>query len=133
MDITGGCACGQVRYRSRGPVKFALICACRSCQRDAGGGHGTHAALPLEGFEATGETASWTRAARSGLSVAKIFCPTCGCPLWGLPDRAPSTVMVTAGSLDDPGMIAPGRVLYREEAPQWDLLPAEKERCHAEA
>ncbi len=133
MVIEGGCACGQVRYRSPGPVKFALRCACRSCQRDSGGGHGTHAALPLDGFEVTGETAAWTRSGRSGLSVTKVFCPACGCPLYGLAERAPTTVMAAAGSLDDPSQIAPGLVVYREEAPDWDLLPPEQERCHAEA
>ncbi|WP_138470983.1 GFA family protein [Poseidonocella sp. HB161398] len=124
--IEGGCACGQVRYRSPGPAKFALRCACRSCQRDSGGGHGTHVALPRAGFEVEGETASWRRAGRSGLGVTKVFCPACGCPLYGLPERAPWAAMVAAGSLDDPGQIAPGRVVYREEAPPWDLLPPEE-------
>ncbi|MBE3639355.1 GFA family protein [Mangrovicoccus algicola] len=130
MEITGGCACGQLRYRSAGPVKFALRCACRSCQRDSGGGHGTHAAVAREGFVLTGEAARWRRTGRSGLAVEKLFCPVCGCAVCGLPERAPATAMLVAGSLDDPALIAPERVIYRHEAPPWDLLP--KEECDAE-
>ena len=121
--VTGGCACGAVRYRAAGPVRFALRCACRACQRDSGAGHGVHVALPRDGFAVTGAPRVFDRPADDGGQVRKAFCPACGCPLWGLSDRSPAIVLVAAGSLDDPSPIAPRKVIWRDSAQPWDLLP----------
>ena len=121
--LTGGCACGAVRYRAAGPVRFALRCACRACQRDSGAGHGVHVALPRDGFAVTGTPRVFDRPADAGGQVRKAFCSACGCPLWGLSDRSPAIVLVAAGSLDDPSPIAPGKVIWRGSAQPWDHLP----------
>jgi len=34
--IEGGCCCGQVRFRTDGPVKFQSICFCGNCRRAVG-------------------------------------------------------------------------------------------------
>lgn len=123
--VTGGCACGTVRYAAPGPVRFALRCACRDCQRDSGAGHGVHVGLPREGFVVTGTPAIHARTGASGGVVRKAFCGICGCPLYALADRVPATVLVAAGSLDDPATIAPRKVIWRDSAQPWDLLPEE--------
>ncbi|MCA8878889.1 MAG: GFA family protein [Rhodobacteraceae bacterium] len=122
-EISGGCACGAIRYAAAGPVKFALRCACRDCQHDSGAGHGIHVGVPRDGFAVTGSPTIYTRMGDSGAAVHKAFCPTCGCPLYGLADRAPSTVLLVAGSLDDPARITPRKVIWRQSAQPWDLLP----------
>lgn len=123
--LTGGCACGAIRYSAPGTVRFALRCACRDCQRDSGSGHGVHVALDRAGFAVTGSPRHFDRRADSGNRVRKAFCPDCGCPLWGLADRSPAIVLVAAGSLDDPARIAPRKVIWRASAQPWDLLPDE--------
>ena len=128
LPLTGGCACGAVRYRAAGPVRFALRCACRACQRDSGAGHGVHVALPSDGFAVTGAPRIFDRRADAGGLVRKAFCPDCGCPLWGLADRSPGIVLVAAGSLDDPARIAPRKVIWRSSAQPWDRLPEEEDR-----
>src|SRR5579864_5797801 len=35
-ELTGGCACGAVRYRLASPPMFVHCCHCRDCQRQTG-------------------------------------------------------------------------------------------------
>ncbi len=37
--ITGGCACGAIRYQFTGEPLASLNCHCRDCQRETGGGY----------------------------------------------------------------------------------------------
>ena len=120
--ITGGCACGAIRFAAAGPIKFSMICQCRQCQQLTGTGHAVHSGIPRDGFSVTGETASWSRPAASGHMVTNHFCPTCGSPLFGLPTRAETLVMLFAGALDDPGQIAPRKIIHSDEAQPWDLV-----------
>lgn len=124
--LTGGCACGAVQYRAE-TVKFVFACGCRACQHETGTGHATLVGVLRSDFALSGTPATWTRKGDSGETVTRAFCGTCGSPLWGAPDRAPLLYMLSAGSLDDPGRILPKRVLYRDDAPAWDLLPPDPE------
>ncbi len=124
--VTGGCACGSIRYAAQGMVKFAIRCHCRACQRNTGSGHAVQAAVSRSGFSVEGEPAIWNRTSDAGHDVAKAFCPTCGCPLYGLPDRAPDLVMLMAASLDDPSRMDPARVVFGDTAQPWDRLPSEE-------
>ena len=44
--ITGGCACGRVRYEAVAHDHDAYLCHCRMCQRASG-----NVSLALKGFE----------------------------------------------------------------------------------
>ena len=47
-DLTGGCACGAVRYRLVSPPMFVHCCHCLDCQRQTG------SAFVLNGIIETG-------------------------------------------------------------------------------
>ena len=49
-SITGGCGCGAVRYRAKGPIGFHILCQCRFCQRFSGSVHSALLAVPKEGL-----------------------------------------------------------------------------------
>ena len=120
--LTGGCACGAIRYSAKPPAKFTMRCQCRACQHDGGGAHLPLVAVLAEGFESTGAPAYFERKGDSGLTVRKAFCPQCGCPLWGMPERASALVMLMAGSLDDASGITMGETIYTASAQPWDCL-----------
>ena len=120
--LTGGCACGAIRFAARGKPRFAFFCQCRDCQKMTGSGHATQFCHDAEGFEVTGSPAGWSRSSASGSQVTKMFCPTCGTPIYGTTSRAPAIVMVMAGALDDPGAIAPDRIFFQDEAQSWDRV-----------
>lgn len=120
--VSGGCACGAIRYRAEAPVKFAMRCQCRACQQDSGSAHLPLVAVTAAGFSFTGTPAYYDRRADSGHIVRKAFCPKCGCPLWGEPERAPTLVMLMAGGMDDASAVPMGDTIYTETAQPWDCL-----------
>jgi len=119
-DLTGGCACGQVRYRASGDPRFALICQCRSCQLMTGTGHAPQFALPLDGFEISGALTDWSRDSDADYPVKRHFCPTCGTPMYGITSRMPDVAMILAGTLDDPDAITPSMMVFQDARIAWD-------------
>ena len=65
-DLTGGCACGAVRFTATGAPKFAFICQCRSCQHLSGSGNAVQFCHDAAGFSSTGPVAEWARQTDSG-------------------------------------------------------------------
>lgn len=98
VRATGGCLCGRVRYRVRGPLRDILLCHCGQCRRWHGHlGAYTSAAradLDLEGTDALVWFASSERARRG-------FCATCGSSLF-VQDLGQERLSIAAGSLDQP-------------------------------
>jgi len=100
-QYSGGCQCGQVRFRVEGALGDASVCHCRMCQKAAGNFY-----LPLV---SVGEAKlTWTRQEpkrfRSSSAAQRGFCADCGTPLTY---EAPDGVALTIASFDDPSTIAP--------------------------
>jgi hypothetical protein len=73
--FTGGCHCGQVRFRLEGPLRQGVICHCTDCLRVAGNSWGS-TGVPMDRFELTAaETLSWYQ---SSAWAERGFCGHCG-------------------------------------------------------
>ena len=48
QSLTGGCACGAIRYECKEAPEFCVICQCRQCQRISGSGHSAQFAVNAE-------------------------------------------------------------------------------------
>lgn len=118
--LSGGCACGAVRYTSSADAKFAFHCQCRDCQFMTGSGHATQFAIDRGDIAFEGELTWWDRKNAAGSTISKGFCGTCGCPVYGVTSRFPDNLMVMVGTLDDPSAVTPGRIFFAEEAQPWD-------------
>jgi len=122
-SISGGCACGAVRYASSGEAIFALNCHCRDCQRESGS-----AFIPVLGVAKStftviqGTPRSFTVTADSGYPTTRLFCGDCGSPLYGMPSSAPDLVTIRVGSLDDPSVFRPSQNIYTARAQPWDCM-----------
>ncbi|MFT3671611.1 GFA family protein [Aestuariivirga sp.] len=96
--ITGGCQCGAVRYRIKGPLFGGHICHCRMCQKAFG-----NFFAALVGVKKTdiawpkGEPAVF----RSSAITSRGYCVSCGTPLTFAYDHTPH-MSVSIGSLDHP-------------------------------
>lgn len=101
--VSGGCQCGNVRYRIAGPLSNPHICHCRMCQKAAG-----NFFLPLVNAQKT--DIEWTRGApahfHSSERVRRGYCADCGTPLTFETIKA-KHLNVTIGSLDDPAAVKP--------------------------
>lgn len=123
--LTGGCACGAVRYATAQAPMFQNHCQCRDCQHRSGGGHASwltfadRSAMVVEGGADIGE---WAVAGDSGQRKTHGFCRRCGAPVFLRFAGMPALVAVPAGSLDDPDCFAPQVVTYAARAPAWDHL-----------
>lgn len=109
--LTGGCLCGQLRYRIRN-VRSAYWCHCSMCRRVSGAGALPWATVARGDFEITSGTPA---AYASSPGVTRLFCGTCGSPI--LFDMArESAVDVTMGTLDDPDQLVPTHHIWTGNA-----------------
>ena len=120
MEFTGGCYCGEVRYRAAGEPMLKAQCHCRECQYIAGGSANMLIAIPIEGFSFTqGEPKKF---ARSDLEnpVTREFCGNCGTHLTSRPPGFPA-VIVKVGTMDDPSLF---------EGPEMAIFCVDKQAFH---
>ena len=100
--LSGGCQCGQVRYRADMRPETAHLCHCRMCQKAAGNYFMPLASAVRKSFEVKGGI-SWFQ---SSDPVRRGFCAKCGTPLIYDPISS-DHLSVTLGSLDNPAAVAP--------------------------
>src|SRR5262252_1164038 len=100
--IAGGCACGQIRYRTDAAPTVMLNCHCRDCQRATGGGFAAIVVVPKASVTVEGAPRFHKVTADSGSAIERGFCASCGSPLLIKLERVPDILGLLAGSLDEP-------------------------------
>ena len=118
--LNGGCLCGAIRYRLTGPSRYVMQCCCRDCQKATGTGHTTIIGVHRDQLELDGSPATYTNYGDTGGEVTRHFCGNCGGRLYTSGTLPGDNVIVQAGSLDEPSMIAPQAVIYVKDAAAWD-------------
>jgi hypothetical protein len=121
--LTGGCACGAVRFSIDAPLVTAGYCHCRRCQKRTGTAAAITGVAARDSFTITAG-AELVRAWRpEGGGNPKSFCSRCGGALWaGEPDGS-GMIAVRFGVLDgDPG-IAPQWRQWLDSAVAWEPVP----------
>ena len=95
----GGCLCGQVRFRIRGPIESVVHCHCTLCRRWSGAVAVTWLTVPNDRFAlAKGEFATY----RSSDHGERLSCPACASQIAFRSSKRPDEIDVTLGSLDTP-------------------------------
>jgi hypothetical protein len=123
-DLTGGCLCGEVRYRITAAPVEAQYCHCRMCQRAHGAPVIAWLTVPLDAFAvANGNPVAY----RSSARAFRHFCGSCGTPLiWREADN-PRLVDISIASLDNPEAVAPTMHVWTDSRIAWfdsaDHLP----------
>lgn len=122
-SITGGCACGAIRYEATAEPVVILNCHCRDCQRSSGGGYQTHFVVLKDSLRIVEGTPKFygTPSENSG-HTQRGFCPDCGSPLFTQPEAAPHIASVTAASLDDPARYIPQMDVWTCDTTAWTTL-----------
>lgn len=118
--MKGGCLCGAIRYEIRGRPHFVSQCCCKDCQKATGTGHTTIVGIHRDQLSVSGTPQTFTNTGESGGSVTRHFCGVCAGRLYTSGTLPGPIVMVQAGSLDNPGGVAPQSVIYFKDAVSWD-------------
>lgn len=131
-SISGGCACGAVRYECSADPILAANCYCRDCQRSTGTQMASVMLVPKAAFKLTGELKHHDTVGDSGGTVSRGFCPNCGSPILSLIPMMPDAVALKAASLDDTSLFQPMMQVYLKSAPPWaavrdDLMKFDKQ------
>ena len=101
-EMTGGCACGKVRYSVRIDNDDAYLCHCRMCQRATGGVSIAFKNVKKADVAWAGEP-DWYQ---SSPIARRPYCASCGTPLgFAFPDS--ENMDLTIGSFDEPGRFRP--------------------------
>jgi hypothetical protein len=95
---TGHCACGAVRFKTRGTLRGVIYCHCSQCRRQTGHYLASTACedddLQVEGIE----NLSWFQ---SSPEAKRGFCKICGSGLfWKNAEKTYTSIL--AGSFDEP-------------------------------
>jgi hypothetical protein len=109
---TGGCLCGDVRYRVRGEPAHVGRCHCTDCRKESGSAFSVYAQWPVEAFElSSGEIASYD---------GRGFCRRCGSRLLNPPDPGDTHIEIRIGSLDDaPFGLRPEAEIWVKRREEW--------------
>jgi hypothetical protein len=124
--ISGGCACGAVRYELKSRPYDAGWCHCRTCQLNSGAPAMVFATVPVEDLVFT-TGAEKLRTFKSSSFGHRTFCGACGTPFLMKVDHQPETLDFSLATLDEPDAVAPGFHIFYASRIAWfepgDSLP----------
>ncbi len=107
-NLSGGCACGAVRYKLTDAPIFQLICHCTDCQKASGSAFAEVLLVAADRLSMEGrEPKFYAVKAESGRTMNRGFCGECGSPIMIRRPETPQVAFVQAGSLDDPTVFKP--------------------------
>jgi len=125
MTYGAGCLCGAVRVEVGAEPLMARTCWCRLCQYLAAGNATVNVVFPADAVKVEGAVQWHHAVADSGNKMQRGFCPQCGTPLFSKSDARPHLLIVRAGALDDPELLAPQATIWTAAAPGWACFDAE--------
>lgn len=115
--------CRRHRYRITALPITLYACHCTDCQTQSGSAFGLSMTVARTAFQMTGEPDIAERPADSGRIVRARFCSGCGTRLYHEPSRAPETVNIKPGTLDDTSWVRPVGHLWLRSAQPWFSAP----------
>jgi hypothetical protein len=122
--ITGGCACGAIRYEITAAPVMMFKCHCRDCQHLSGSGYAPAVLVPATAFRFTrGRPRYYFTQSAMGGRHKRGFCAECGSTITGGESDEPTELVgVVAGSLDDPSLFRPNMDIFVCDAQPWDQM-----------
>jgi hypothetical protein len=114
MDWTGGCLCGDIRFRANKDPECVGHCHCRICRKQTGTAFTTGVGFEADAFK-------WTKGKPTyfldSVGVARGFCGRCGSSMTWEPSGGGITVF--AGSLDRAEDVQPTSHVYTSSKLPW--------------
>jgi hypothetical protein len=131
--LTGGCACGSVRYEVSEPFVDSNYCHCTRCQRRTGTAASANAKTAESSFRIVqGEelVKGWIP---DGGGYEKCFCTNCGSALFSRDPETKKDVGVRLGTVDGEPGIRPLKRQFVDYAAIWERVPDDGLPRHSES
>jgi hypothetical protein len=132
--ITGGCRCGQLRYRFEqdGPL-LNYCCHCLDCQKSTASAFADQIIVSTDALLLEGQSVTFSTRRPSGGTTTNQHCPDCFSRVCNANDVYPAMTIVRAGTIDDPSGLEPfahiwvkrkrGWITIAEGVPTFDESP----------
>jgi hypothetical protein len=121
---TGGCLCGDIRYRLTDEPLTLYACHCTDCQRESGSSFGLSMIVSRTALDLLqGEPQRYAVTLADGRQKHGTYCGGCATRLWGEPVKFPQVVNVEPGTLDDTTWLRPVAHIWTRSAQPWVLIP----------
>jgi hypothetical protein len=122
-ELTGACACGDVRYRLNAGPMFVHCCHCLNCQRQTGSAFVINILIEKHHVQLLSGAPAPVEVPRDDGSVQRIMrCPKCQIAVWSFYTR-PELCFVRAGTLQAPSSVEPDVHIYVRSKLPWVTLP----------
>jgi len=114
--LTGGCACGAIRYEAQEVPFDAGWCHCRICQRISGAPAQPWALFAVETF---GYVKGEPRIYHSSSFGERRFCGDCGASIEFRLRESASEISINIGTLDAPSLVPPRKHIWTRSQVSW--------------
>jgi hypothetical protein len=115
--LTGGCACGQLTFKTRGEPKRVGLCHCMTCRKISGAAFNAFVIYPVHQVTVTGQIRGWSATPES----ERCFCPVCGSQVF---DRdAGDEIEIKLGAFDEPNLFTPTYEAWSKRRERWLRTP----------
>ncbi|MBO9581673.1 MAG: GFA family protein [Sphingobium sp.] len=123
--LSGGCACGAVRYEIGAAPIVVNNCHCTLCQKQTGSTSVVNLFIESEHIRLlSGETSENVVKTGSGGDHVIVRCAACGTALWSFyPRLGRLAAGVRVGTLDTPGAAPADAAIFVADKMPWVTLP----------
>src|SRR5262249_18717781 len=122
-EFIGRCFCGAIQYLVAAEPITSGICHCRDCQYVSGGAPAYVMLFPRTAFKLTqGTPRVYWSLAETGNRVGRLFCETCGTPMFAENGAHPEFIAIKVGTLNDPSVFKPKGHIWTRSAQPWHVI-----------
>jgi hypothetical protein len=121
--LTGGCACGFVRYELLAKPMFVHCCHCVDCQRSTGSAFVINAIIETQAIKVGHGKPVAVPVPRDYAPHDIYRCPKCQVAVWSDYGHKPNIRFVRVGTLDKPDALKPDVHIFTRWKVKWVKLP----------
>jgi hypothetical protein len=121
--VTGGCACGSIRYQLLDKPMFIHCCHCDDCQRLTGSAFVLNAIIETQAIKLLRGKPVAVPVPRENGPHDIYRCPRCQTAVWSDYGHKPNIRYVRVGTLDKPGALKPDVHIHTRWKAKWLKLP----------
>jgi hypothetical protein len=118
--MKASCLCGGVTYVITGPIVRGRYCHCIHCRKFSGTAHAAWGLIETTQL-VIGQSSTGISKYDSGNGL-RVFCSSCGSPLWYEPTRLPQYRGIPLGVVDDEGVPEPEMHVWMKSKVSWESI-----------